>query len=366
MKTTVHKFIWLIVTTFCFPTLVSLAQTTPKKQQAYDLAMKAIKVLEKEKKYEKAIDLLKQARKLDPKNTAYSYELAYAYYAKKAYKKAIKTLQPIIKKQVASEQFYLLLGTTYELAGSVKKATNTYEEGIKKFPTAGQLYLELGGLAYKMGNNDLAVSHWESGIEHAPTFSSNYYWAAKLYCHSSEKIWGLLYGELFMNLEPNSARSQEVSQLLYATFVGNLSANRTQNVQTNFSQRARMFILLADDWETKLPFQVVFELNMNKATPTLTSKDTLQLLNEWRYNFLTSWDKQNSYQNILFEHQEQLKVAGHFEAYTYWLLQQGNKESFKKWLVNNQPKFKKFVDWINKHPLRLSNQTKFHRLQYVK
>ena len=54
----------------------------------------------------------------------------------------------------------------------------------------------------------IALNYYEKGIEIDPKFPSNYYRAALLYDYSDHEIWGLIYGELFMDLEPNTKRTE--------------------------------------------------------------------------------------------------------------------------------------------------------------
>ena len=52
------------------------------KEKAYEKGMEAIKLTD-DGNYTQAISLLKEAKKLDPENINYPYELAYTYYLSK-------------------------------------------------------------------------------------------------------------------------------------------------------------------------------------------------------------------------------------------------------------------------------------------
>lgn len=64
---------------------------------------------------------------------------------------------------------------------------------------------------------DRAVSYYEKGVYVEPAYSSNYYRLAQLFLSSKDKFWGLIYGEIFMNLERNSQRTEEMSKWLFNT-----------------------------------------------------------------------------------------------------------------------------------------------------
>ena len=59
-----------------------------------------------------------------------------------------------------------------------------------------------------------AIKWWEKGIEVDPNYSSNYYNACKYYYFTYDKVWSLIYGEIFVNLESYSKRTPEIKNIL--------------------------------------------------------------------------------------------------------------------------------------------------------
>jgi tetratricopeptide (TPR) repeat protein len=157
------------------------------KEDAMAKADRAIQLMDKEQKYDDAIRLLQEAEKLDPGRLEYAYEIAYAYYAQQQYDKAINQLLPLKTRPDAHARVYQLLGNSYDMNKQGTKAMVVYEEGLKKFPTSGELHLELGNMMAKAENYDRALEYYEKGIKADPLFPSNYYWASKLYCSSTEE-----------------------------------------------------------------------------------------------------------------------------------------------------------------------------------
>ena len=51
-------------------------------------------------------------------------------------------------------------------------------------------------------------------------FPSNFYRLALLYLSSSDKLSGLIYAEIFMNLKRSTQRTKEMSKLIYETYKG--------------------------------------------------------------------------------------------------------------------------------------------------
>jgi len=59
-----------------------------------------------------------------------------------------------------------------------------------------------------------AIKQWEKGIETDPGFSKNYYNACMYYYLTTDKTWSILYGEIFLNIEPSSTLAPEVKNIL--------------------------------------------------------------------------------------------------------------------------------------------------------
>lgn len=363
MKPTLILFISL----FVFSLHIRNIQAQSNEDRALSKAKEAIKLVD-DGQYAEGIKLLEEAKKLDPKNTTYPYEIAYAYYAQKDYKKAIKYLEPMMKQNNAKENVYQLVGNAYDLSGNKNKALSIYNEGLMHFPESGSLHLERGNMELFKENYDGALAYYEKGIQVAPAFSSNYYWASRIYCSSSEKVWGMLYGEIFINLEPNTKRTAEISKLLYDTYKQSIQFTSDTSMNVSFSKHAVMTVSELDKGkDMKLPFGTfVYEVTL------LTSivgekKIDLASLNRIRTNFVDFYhqNKNNTkYPNILFDYQEQLVTAGHFEAYNYWLLSKGEEATFSQWRKDNKTKWDAFVDWYNENQLTLSEDYKFYRQQY--
>lgn len=369
----------LLIVFFSVGQLFSLGQNN--KEQAYKYGREAIRLMDEEKNYQKAIKLLRKAQALDEDNIVYSYEIAYAYFLQKRYDTSIQFLKKLDNEDNFNERFYRLLGTCYDLDGDFKKAEKTYLEGIENFPFAGELYTELGGLQYRKGNIDRAVNYWEMGIRRDPNFASNYYWAAKMYLHSSEPIWGTFYAELFMNLERNSSRTTEMGKMLFEAYQGAFHAESDSSGWFSLSERARTYRLLIFDNDEKdqqkIPFQVAyseaFEKIFNKSlqkdsTSKAKKKIDIQKFATTRNNFTQYWFDHNRYApypNVLLDWHKELIDKGYFEAYHYWLLAKGAPEEFEEWVKYHQREFGTFMAWFKTHPLKLTEQKKFHRLQYI-
>lgn len=345
---------------------ISYGQTN--KEQALAKAREAVKLEDEEGKYDEAIKLFEEARDLDPENINYGYEIAYAYSGKKEYRKASEILEKLLKHKDVSGRVYQALGNAYDYQGKADKAIDTYEKGISKFPNAGELYLEMGNMKISKKEYDKALGYYEKGIEMDPQFPSNYYWATKLFLGTEEEVWGMLYGEIFINLERNSKRTAEISKLLFDTYKSEIKFTSDTSYSISFSQNASININdLKDAKNFKLPFGIgCYEPLLLLSVGAVRMID-LPSLNGIRTRFLENYfsrDHSKKYPNVLFDYQQKMKIAKQLEAYNHWLLMQGDKEGFQKWINENEEKWEKFKTWFSENKLELDQSHRFHRKQY--
>lgn len=347
--------------------VVVYGQSESDKAKALEKGNQAVK-LEDEGKYEEALKLLDEAQKLNPTDYNYPYEIGYTYYAQQEYKKALKEFKKVIKYNNINAQCFQMLGNTYDVLGDSVNAFKAYDEGLKMFPNSGALYLEKGNVYWNKKQYNKALPFYEQGIEADPKFPSNYYRAARLYCSSTEEVWGMIYGEIFMNLEPGSKRTAEISKLLYDTYKSEIKFTSDSSFSVSFSKSAIINIDdLKDPKNIKLPFGVgVYEPTLMMAMISEKSID-INSLDRIRKNFVAIYfQKENSkkYPNILFDFQNQIIKAGHFEAYNHWILLKGDEDGFTKWQSANKDKWDSFVKWFKENDIPIDNNHKFYSSQY--
>ncbi len=343
---------------------IAFGQSNP--EQAHSKAQEAIRLMDNGK-IDESIVLLKESQKLDPKRFDYPYEIAYAYYLKKDYKKSIKILEKNKSHKDVTERLFQLLGNGYDLSGKSDKAFKAYDEGLQKFPKSGMIYLEKGNVHWGKKEFDKALAFYEKGIEVDPRFPSNYYRATLLYCGATEEIWGLIYGEIFMNLEPNTKRTVEVSKLLYDTYKSQIVFTSDSTMTASFCQK--IFVnasALSDPKNFKLPFCMVYGPAMMLAI-AMEKKVDLESLNRIRTSFLDIYFQKSfntQYPNVLFDYQDKILKAGHLEAYNHWILMMGDEAGFDKWLSANKDKWDGFVKWFTNNYLEITESNKFNSSQY--
>ena len=344
-----------------------IAYGQTNKEKALAKGQDAVKLMDNGK-IEESIKLLEEAQKLDPERIDYPYELAYAYFLKEDYNKVIEILEKNIEHKDVNERLFQLLGNCYDILGKSDKAIDVYDAGLKKFPNSGMMYLEKGNVYLGKKEYGKSLSNYEKGIEVNPEFPSNYYRAAKIFCGSSEEVWGMIYGEIFMNLERNSKRTAEISKLLYDTYKSEIKFTSDTSFSVSFSENASIIIdQLKDSSNMKLPFGVgVYEPTLILSMIGEKSID-INSLARIRKNFVVAYYQNGNdkkYPNILFDYQNKILEAGHLEAYNHWILMKGDEDGFNKWYSANKEKFDNFMKWFADNGLKVDNSNKFYSGQY--
>lgn len=350
-----------------FMMIGQMATGQTDKEKALEKGIAAIELMDNGK-IDESITLLEEAQKLDPDRFDYPYELAYAHYLKEDYKETIRILEKNKNHKDVNERLFQLLGNSYDILGNTEKAFEAYDAGLKKFPNSGIIYLEKGNVYWGKKEYEKALPFYEKGIAVDPMFPSNYYRATLIFCGSTEEVWGMIYGEIFMNLERNSKRTAEVSKLLYDTYQSEIQFSSDTSFSVSFSKNATLNIAdFQDPSKIKLPFGIgVYEPTLMMS---MISEKTIDLnsLDRIRTKFVEAYFENGNnekYPNVLFEYQNKVKNAGHLEAYNHWILMKGDEDAFEAWYSSNIEKWDNFIEWFTGNGLEINQSNKFVSGQY--
>jgi len=313
---------------------------TLKCEKAYD----AVKLIDKEK-YNEAIGILRECEQIDPKDYTYPYEIALAYTYNKDYQNAITELQKIKNYDNIKADYYQLLGNNFDYLNKPELALATYDEGLKKFPNAGRLYLEKG-VMYEFDKPIEAIKIYEKGIEAEPMYPSNYYRAAKVYLKTNDRLSGLMYGEIFMNLERNTKRTKEMSELLYDGYKNSMIFNSKNEPKTDFCPS----VIDIDIYKKNntLPLCSNFALSFLLAMTNYDKFDYnnfMQMRKDFLKEYLKISLKVKNNPNILINYFKTMDENKVFNAYNHYLFQIANKKDFEEWLTKNKDEYDLFENW---------------------
>jgi tetratricopeptide (TPR) repeat protein len=297
--------------------------------------------------YANAVIVLTNALKKNPDNLEIQKDLTFTYYLQKNYSSAVESGRKLIARKDADEQCYQILGMALKAVDEKKEADKMYKQGIKKFPSSGELYNEYGEMLLVKQDPE-AIRFWEKGIEVDPNYSSNYYNASKFYYYTYDKVWSLIYGEIFINLESYSKRTPEIKSLLvdgYKKFFTDLKAPKSST--------------------GKNPFTAAYISVMNDQTAVMSLGVTPESMSILRSKFILEWfEKYNDkYPYRLFEYQRQLLKEGMFDAYNQWAFGASlGLPSFQTWTTQHADEYNRFINFQKGRVFKLSANQNYRNL----
>ncbi len=302
------KKLSLILIALCCQTLVFAQDVKQLQANARDFMHKG--------DYSNAILILNRALVMQPKNLEIAKDLALNYYYSKDYKRAIETLDPVLDRDDADDQAFQIVGDAYWALNDAKESEDTYRKGIKRLPNSGALYNELGKVLWTK-NDFNAIKQWEKGIENDPGFAGNYYNASKYYYFTTDKVWSLVYGEIFINIDPKSSYTPEIKNILlegYKKLFSEVDVEKNNKEKNSFAN--------------------AFLKTMNKQSSLATSGINAESLTMIRTRFILDWDLNyaSKFPFKLFELQRQYIQEGLFEAYNQWVFATAqNLPAYQAW-----------------------------------
>ena len=316
-----NYFLFLFFSVF---SLASSAQDDPEKlyQTARSFMMQA--------DWDNAILVLNRALQLDNKNLEYNKDLIQCFYYKRDFEKAISGVKAIINRDDADVMTFQIAGNVYKAIEEPKECEKIYKAGLKKFPRSGPLYSEYGELLWAKKDYS-AIDLWEKGIEVDPAYSGNYYNAATFYFYSQDKVWCLIYGEIFVNMESMTQRGAAIKELLMKAYKEKLFVNPD---------------LVKGEENNKSAFAKAFLETMNKLTPLVSKGVTTESLIMIRARFILDWYENYAakFPHRLFDFQQQLLREGLFEAYNQWLFGTvENLTAFDRWTKAHENEYQDFT-----------------------
>lgn len=271
--------------------------------------------------------VLNRASVLEPKNIEITKDLALNYFFQRNYTKALEEIKPVLDREDADDQCYQIAGNIYKQLDQPKECEKVYRKGLKKFPKSGALYNDLGELQWAQKDYE-AIKQWEKGIETDPNFSKNYYNACKFYYFTTDKVWSIIYGEVFVNMEPLSRTTPEIKSIL-------LESYKKLFAETDFNKENK----------EAGAFTTAFLQTIKKQALIASGGINPETLTMIRTRFILDWfhDYAAKYPSRLFDLQRQLLQEGLFDAYNQWLFGTvQNLASYQNWINTHSTEYGEF------------------------
>lgn len=278
--------------------------------------------------FDNAVLVLNRAMQQDAKNLDLQKELAHAYYFKRDYAKALDQIKLALDHDDVDIASFQIAGNIYKALEEVKEAEKMYKRALKKFPKSGALYSEYGELLWARKDYD-AIEQWEKGIQVDPSFAGNYYNAAVFHFYTKDKIWALIYGEIFVNMEYLTERATTIKKMLLDGYKEKLFTDAD----------------IMKDQKTKSYFGKAVLQTFNKQASLANKGINTEVLTMIRTRFILDWFNTHGkkYPFKLFEYHQQLIREGMFDAYNQWLFGTvENLPAYDNWTKTNADQYAKF------------------------
>ena len=295
--------------------------------------------------YPNAILVLNHALQVDPKNIAIAKDLALNYYFQKEDNKALEIIKPLLEREDADDQCFQIAGNIYKELEMDKECEKTYKRGIKKFPESGGLYNDFGELLLAQRNVE-SIKQWEKGIEQDPAYSKNYYNAARYYFLTPDKVWSIIYSEIFINMEPLGSKTPEMKEMLLESY-----------------KKLFTDIDLEQNNKDKSNFAKAYLQSMNKQTSQASFGLNAETLTMIRTRFILDWCNGNSskFPYHLFDYQRQLLQEGMFDAYNQWIFGPAqNLAVFQNWINTHSTEYNAFSNFQKGRIFKMPNGQYYH------
>ena len=279
--------------------------------------------------FDNAIIVLTRALQKDSKNLELQKDLVMSYYLKRDYSKAMEGAKELISRDDADVVSFQIAGNVYKALEEVKDCDKMYKKALKKFPKSGPLYSEYGELLWS-AKDMLAIRQWEEGIKNDPGYSGNYYNAALFYFYTKDKVWSLIYGEIFVNMESLSERGASMKGLLLQGYKEKLFADAD---------------ILKGEEKNKSEFAKSFLQGIGKQSSLINNGINTETLTMIRSRFILDWYETNAakYPFKLFDFQRQLLQEGMFDAYNQWLFGTSeNLAAYDNWTKAHAEEYEAF------------------------
>lgn len=279
-----------------------------------------------------ALQAFDKALELKPDDIDILKDKAFVFYLQRDFAGTIDLCKKITARKDADAQSFQILGLAYKAIAETKESEKMYKQALTRFPKSGALNCDYGEFLSST-NPAEAIKYWEKGIEVDPNYSGNYYFATKYYAQKGNIIWGLLYGEIFVNIESLSKRTEEIKNILYGGY---------KKLFDDVS-------ILDKSKQSTSAFEKQVALNLGNLTSFGRYDVSPEMLTALRTRFLLTWYSNSDSKSIafhLFEYQRTLLREGYFDAYNQWLIGPiADTQKYQQWMQQHGDNIKAFQQY---------------------
>ncbi len=262
-----------------------------------------------------------------PSEAALRYELGYAQMKDYRYERAAKTFRSLRGVAEMGALPWQMEGNALDLAGRRGDAVRVYRDGLNRFPNSGALIMELGTIRMQEEDYAGAIEMYERGVAADPDYAPNYYRAAWIHFHSDAPWDGIALAERFMAMELKGERVEEMSQMTFEAYA------------------ALIRLAVKEDRDGTIALTVT-ELGY---TPQKEGGDiSLRVVCGVKKALHATRPDGGGVAASVWDFEERVAKAGHWEAYCRWLLRKGREDEFSGWLALHEDLMERFAEWMGR------------------
>lgn len=327
--------------------------SSPEAEQIYEQGMQRLS----QGNAVEAAAIFQKIAPAESGNLRVKKSLAQAYQLSGDYENALAVLNPVMAGAEADPEIYRIAALAQNGLKDTKKALKILSSGLERFPNSGLLFYEQGMIQKGERKFEEALKSWLEGISRDPEFRLNYHEAAIAYVQSEHPVWAILYGEIFVNKEPNTPRGSETRILLLDAY---------QKFFFTPAKQAGGNPLLGREPKN---FQEAVEKTLLSLFFVVSDGISTENLTMLRTRFIISWTDHYAaqYPYSLFRYQENLIRNGYFDAYNQWLFGKAeNPQQFAGWESNFSKELKELDRFKAQNALRMSAEDAYNRQRNFK
>lgn len=180
----------------------------------------------------------------------------------------------------------------------------------------------------------------------------------RAFAASTERVWAVIYGEVYLDLLPADADRNGIDTLVFHLYDDAIEKN-----EKGFGVSLTKVVMI-DGSDPKPPFATNFEIAFTLGCilqPEGGGKQTIrpgiepltiQALTEIRREQLALWKEKDFPTTELMRWQVRVLEAGHFDAYNQWLFGAARPDEHKAWLTSHQEDQAAWVEWQRENPMK--------------
>jgi len=187
--------------------------------------------------------------------------------------------------------------------------------------------------------------------------ADQYYGLARRFGDTTEKVWAIIYGEVFCNLTQDETLQAEMGRQVFEWFSDSIKFNGGK-MTVDLTHHAQLSSSGGPPFETSFELSIVFGALGNSELDPLTIAGLAKL----RRKQLAIWKQRQLPVTQVTNWQQSITAASHYEAYNYWLFRHARRTEFDAWVLEHQTEYEAWLEWRSKNVMQLASPD-FHRVR---